>query len=259
MSAERQSPSAAYVPTQTNERVVIRSEERTSADLRNCSSGVSAGREPTATACLAILLDHTRKLMRRTLGQRPGRLAVKVGRTDWQSTQRHSRRCPDDRSALRRRHGPHVRRAAHRGDRRIRPPAVLTDLIRLPIQPMKEAGGLAGRTAGVRGRVRGPVRCAASPRCTPYGGSKGRQRSRRSASREANRRARVQRPEKALARAFAHITAACIGSATAIMAPSSGTLKTAGLQGKYRRGRGPCPLGAHMSSSAFFSRRKKYF
>src|SRR5215211_2817932 len=78
MSAERQSPSAAYVPTQTTERIVIRSEERTSADLRNCSSGVSAGREPTAAACLAILLDHSRKLMRRTLGQRPGRLAVWV-------------------------------------------------------------------------------------------------------------------------------------------------------------------------------------
>ena len=39
MSAERQSPSAAYVPTQMKERVVIRSEERTSADLRSRSIG----------------------------------------------------------------------------------------------------------------------------------------------------------------------------------------------------------------------------
>src|SRR5829696_7022284 len=44
MSAERQSPSAAYVPTQMKERSVIRSEERTSADLRSRSSGVSDGR-----------------------------------------------------------------------------------------------------------------------------------------------------------------------------------------------------------------------
>ena len=44
MSAERQRPRAAYVPTQTKERAVIRSEERTSADFRNRSSGVSEGK-----------------------------------------------------------------------------------------------------------------------------------------------------------------------------------------------------------------------
>ena len=70
MSAERQSPSAAYVPTQTKERHVIRSEERTSADLRSRSSGVSDGREPTAAACATAVLAHSRKLIRRTLGNR---------------------------------------------------------------------------------------------------------------------------------------------------------------------------------------------
>src|SRR5918994_3956430 len=69
MSAERQSPSAAYVPTQTKDRTVIRSEERTSADLRSRSSGVSEGREPTAAARDTAVLAHSRNLMRRTVGQ----------------------------------------------------------------------------------------------------------------------------------------------------------------------------------------------
>src|SRR5215204_4655145 len=67
MSAERQSPSAAYVPTQINERAVIRSEERTSADLRSRSSGVSNGREPAAPARPTAVVAHSRKLMRTTL------------------------------------------------------------------------------------------------------------------------------------------------------------------------------------------------
>src|SRR5215207_6986414 len=67
MSAEGQSPSAAYVPTQINERAVIRSEERTSADLRIRSSGVSNGREPAVPARPTAVLAHSRKLMRTTL------------------------------------------------------------------------------------------------------------------------------------------------------------------------------------------------
>src|SRR5215218_1717233 len=74
MSAERQSPSAAYVPTQIKERIVIRSEERTSADLRSRSSRVSDGREPAAAAWPTAVLAHSRKLMRTTLGQPPRRL-----------------------------------------------------------------------------------------------------------------------------------------------------------------------------------------
>lgn len=71
MSAEGQSPSAAYVPTHSKESVVIRSEERTSADLRSRSSGVSDGKEPMAAACPKTVLAHSRKPMRRTLGQPP--------------------------------------------------------------------------------------------------------------------------------------------------------------------------------------------
>src|SRR5918994_953229 len=67
MSAERQSPSAAYVPTQIKERIVISSEERTSADLRSRSSGVSNGREPAVPARPTAVLAHSRKLMRTTL------------------------------------------------------------------------------------------------------------------------------------------------------------------------------------------------
>jgi hypothetical protein len=49
------------------------------------------------------------------------------------------------------------------------------------------------------------------------------------------------------------------GSTMAIMAPSGGPLKTAGLQGKSRSiPGGPCPLGAGMDSSAFCGNRVKY-
>jgi hypothetical protein len=42
--------------------------------------------------------------------------------------------------------------------------------------------------------------------------------------------------------------------------PFRRSLETAGLQGKYRRVRGPCPLGAATDSSAFWpSRREKYW
>ena len=44
----------------------------------------------------------------------------------------------------------------------------------------------------------------------------------------------------------------------AIMAPSGGPLKMAGLQGKRRRVGGPCPLGAAMDTSGLASRRAKY-
>src|SRR5215210_7075870 len=79
MSAERQSPSAAYAPTQTQESMMIRSVERTSADLRNRSSGVSVGREPTAAACAATLVARSRKLIRKTL-DRGGALSTRLAR-----------------------------------------------------------------------------------------------------------------------------------------------------------------------------------
>ena len=82
MSAERQSPSAAYVPTQMKERIVIRSEERTSADLRSRSSGVSDGCEPTAAARPTTMFTHSRKLTRRTLGQPPTRISQIHGTSD---------------------------------------------------------------------------------------------------------------------------------------------------------------------------------
>src|SRR5918994_5513741 len=70
MRADRQSPSAAYVPTQMKERIVIRSEERTRADLRSRSSGLSDGRGPAAAACATALLARSGKLMGRTLDSR---------------------------------------------------------------------------------------------------------------------------------------------------------------------------------------------
>jgi hypothetical protein len=58
MSAESQRPSAAYVPTQMKARVVIRSDESTSADFRSRSSGVSEGREPAvAQRPTAVLIQ----------------------------------------------------------------------------------------------------------------------------------------------------------------------------------------------------------
>jgi hypothetical protein len=73
MSAERQSPSAAYVPTQIKDRIVISSEERTSADLRSRSSRASDGRDPTAAARPRAVLAHSRILIRTTLGKPPRR------------------------------------------------------------------------------------------------------------------------------------------------------------------------------------------
>jgi hypothetical protein len=50
--------------------------------------------------------------------------------------------------------------------------------------------------------------------------------------------------------AFAHHQGVGLpGSTMAIMAPSGGPLKTAGLQGKCRSVWGPSPLGAAMDSS----------
>ena len=65
MSAERQSPSAAYVPTQMQARAVIRSDERTSADFRSRSSGVSVGSAPAAAALPTAVVAHSPRLMAR--------------------------------------------------------------------------------------------------------------------------------------------------------------------------------------------------